>query len=82
MAGVNERVVGKCSICGGEVVVPVAFHSTEAPVPSCRKCGAVAHTTADLPVIPMKPGSLSRNWQPWNEEGWNSEEEEQNYYPD
>jgi len=57
---VNEQVIGRCSLCGGTVVVPVAFMSTVPPQPRCRDCGAVGAEPA-LPVIPMK-GRHSRRW--------------------
>lgn len=50
----NVRVIGRCSICGGRVVVPVIFWSVVPPVPQCEKCGAVA-AAPRLPVIPMEP---------------------------
>lgn len=49
----SVRVIGKCSLCGGRVVVPSAWWSINPPVPTCEKCGAVADTPG--PVIPMKP---------------------------
>lgn len=46
----SVRVIGKCSLCGGRVTVPIAWWSVVPPVPTCERCGAVADT-----VIPMKP---------------------------
>ena len=53
MAGINERVVGRCSICGGEVVIPTVFWSVVQPIPTCKSCGAVMRNQG--PVIPMVP---------------------------
>ena len=44
--------IGKCSVCGGKVVVPSVWYSTEEPVPTCKKCGAEKEN--DLPEIKMK----------------------------
>ena len=48
-----NKVIGKCSLCGGEVCVPKAWHGTHPPTPTCRQCHAVAEVAG--PVIPMKP---------------------------
>jgi len=49
----SVRVLGKCSICGGRVTVPLVWLGVIPPVPTCESCGAMAD--APGPVIPMKP---------------------------
>lgn len=56
MAGnLHNKVIGKCSQCGGPVSIPTVWHSVDRPVPQCEWCGAVASETEGLPVIPTKP---------------------------
>jgi len=43
------RVLGSCSLCGGDVTTPTTWSGTSPPEPTCRRCGAVAAK----PVIPM-----------------------------
>jgi len=50
----NDQVVGKCSICGGDVVLPFFYLSVKPPVPRCVICGAVAKQD-NRQVIPMEP---------------------------
>jgi hypothetical protein len=57
MASVNEKVIGRCGNCGGEVTVPLSFMSTMKPVPTCNQCGSTAKTAG--PVIPMNPRATS-----------------------
>ena len=63
--GYDTISVGKCSICGGIVVLPRVYWSVVAPVPRCSKCGAIEDVAKRLPTIPMKPakhlGKLKRN---------------------
>ena len=47
----NVRVIGKCSLCGGRVGVPVHWAGVRRPVPRCGSCGATAQ---DGPVIEME----------------------------
>ena len=49
----NYIVVGTCSLCGGDVVVPKFIWSVIKPIPTCRKCGAT-EAKKKLPVIDMK----------------------------
>lgn len=56
----NDKVVGKCGACGGEVTVPELWWGVNPPKPTCVRCGAVADTTARLPTLPMVPGSGGR----------------------
>jgi hypothetical protein len=51
----SNRVVGKCSLCGGVVTMPESWMSVDPPSPQCQKCHAVKDDTDGLPVIPMKP---------------------------
>lgn len=44
--------LGKCSICGGDVLVPTVYYSTIPPTPTCVKCGAIKDDSG--PTIPMK----------------------------
>lgn len=57
MAGINERVLGRCDHCGGEVTVPKTFMSTQQPVPKCCKCDR--EIAMGGPPIKMK-----RSWAP------------------
>lgn len=58
----NEQVIGRCSICGGDVVCHQgAWWGTIPPVPHCVSCGAVQDNRG--PVIPMRPaGTRTRVW--------------------
>lgn len=47
-----EYIVGACSICGGDVVVPAVYHGIHQPIPSCRQCGATKKD--DRKVIQME----------------------------
>ena len=49
----NETPMGRCSICGGVVTVPLIWGGVYPPVPRCRACGAVM-ARPQLPVIPME----------------------------
>lgn len=61
MAGVDDRIVGTCGNCGGEVCVPIAFHSTQQPTPRCTRCGSTPKVSG--PVIPMNPEPVrDKNW--------------------
>ena len=59
MPGINEHEVGRCSNCGGAVVLPESFMSVRKPVPTCERCGAQAIPRG--PVIPM--GKPSKGYQ-------------------
>ncbi len=64
--GTNVKILGRCSLCGGRVVVPNVFHSVIPPKPTCEKCGAVEAET-NLPIIPMKPrrAPWAKSIKPW-----------------
>lgn len=47
------RILGKCSICGGQVTVPSSWLGILPPTPTCQSCGAEAENPG--PVIPMRP---------------------------
>lgn len=53
LPGGNHRAIGRCSHCGGDVVVPLVWHGINPPVPTCTRCGATKRN--DLPVIDMDP---------------------------
>lgn len=38
----TDRIMGECSCCGGDVVVPLAWLGVHPPTPACRSCGATA----------------------------------------
>jgi hypothetical protein len=50
------HVIGRCSCCGGNVVVPVMWAGLVPPTPTCVKCGAKARQTY-LPVIETVPNN-------------------------
>jgi hypothetical protein len=52
-----NKIVGRCSICGGNVTLPDVWMGIHPPVPTCQSCGATKKS--DLPVIPMTP---PRRW--------------------
>jgi len=41
--------IGTCSMCGGQVEVPIVWSGVDTPSPRCTKCGAVA--VSKSPVI-------------------------------
>ena len=45
-----QKTIGKCSICGGAVQVPMAYFGI--PPATCSSCGAIKAN--DLPVISME----------------------------
>ena len=49
----NLRFLGRCSLCGGDVTVPVAWFGIVPPIPTCRSCGATA-ARPETPVVPME----------------------------
>lgn len=49
------HVVGRCSLCGGQVSVPVHWSGVHPPVPTCRSCGAKASPSDYLPKLDMVP---------------------------
>ena len=48
----NKQIIGTCSICGGDVTMPIIWYSIYPPRPTCNKCGAVA-ADERKPIIPM-----------------------------
>jgi len=49
----NDHIIGKCSLCGGDVVLPVVWSGIVPPTPRCRMCWAEAASPC-VPVIPMQ----------------------------
>lgn len=52
------KIIGKCSICGGNVIVPEFWHGIYPPIPKCDSCHAVKED--NLPIIPMRPATPKR----------------------
>lgn len=50
----NDKTIGKCSLCGGAVTVPAVWFGVVPPTPTCQKCGAISDENPG-PVIPMRP---------------------------
>ena len=50
----SDKVVGKCSNCGGVVTVPDIYHGIDQPSAECKSCGYVK-STKGLPEIDMTP---------------------------
>ena len=48
----NYTILGRCSICSGNVVVPNVWYGVVPPVPECQSCHAVQQD--DRPVIKME----------------------------
>ena len=49
----SHRIIGSCSLCGGQVGVPTIWHGVHPPEPQCLKCHAIAKQPG--PVIEMQP---------------------------
>ena len=47
------NAIGRCSICGGDVVIPVHWSAVVPSVPTCTSCGAVKRQR--LPTVEMEP---------------------------
>lgn len=58
----SQQVIGKCSICGGDVVAwQGVWHGVNPPPgPKCTNCGAVPKYSADGTTIPMVPAGGTR----------------------
>ena len=48
----NLVILGRCSICSGNVTVPETWMGTQPPVPTCSSCGAT-RADNDRSIIPM-----------------------------
>lgn len=48
-----HSVIGSCSLCGGDVVLPGEWGGLEPPTPTCRSCGA-RKAQPGRPEIPME----------------------------
>ena len=49
------QVIGKCSLCGGIVTVPMFWGGITPATPTCTKCGAVK----DLPTVEMTANEIT-----------------------
>jgi hypothetical protein len=53
----QTTTVGRCSICGGHVVVPNLWAGSVPPVPTCEICGAIEApydpAAKPLPILRM-----------------------------
>lgn len=47
----TTRTIGRCSICDGDVTVPMIWGGVQPARPSCDSCGAVQKNNA--PVVDM-----------------------------
>lgn len=65
-----DRVIGRCSICGGNVTFPDVWLGITPPKPVCIGCGAT-RIKDDLPTIPMRKHDPLGPfvWQINNDEG-------------
>lgn len=64
----NDTVIGKCSLCGGHVVIPGVWAGTVPPKPTCSSCGGTVEDRSALPVIPMTPRKTKQPSTPvWEE---------------
>ncbi len=67
----NVRVIGRCSVCGGRVVLPTNWLGIHPPLAYCEQCGATERSR--LPVIPMDPiPKTPKEPNPWTE-WWNNQ---------
>ena len=48
-----NNTIGRCSICGGDVVIPMHWSAVVPPVPTCTSCGATKRRR--LPTVEMEP---------------------------
>ena len=51
----SRKVIGICSLCRGNVIVPELWSGVPKVIPKCETCGAVPERMKSLPVIPMMP---------------------------
>lgn len=64
----SDKTIGKCSCCGGRVVIPTYYYSVNAPIPTCKSCGAEVDETEGLPVI--KTRQVKSNYEYSNNKYW------------
>ena len=55
-----DEIVGKCSRCGGAVVVPSPWMSVDPPPMVCRGCGATKEAHERMKTIDM--GNQPKEW--------------------
>lgn len=52
----TQRIIGKCSLCGGRVILETVQWIVGPPMPArCEACGASEDQTANMPTVPMRP---------------------------
>lgn len=49
----EQKPIGTCSLCGGDVCLPTVWWSVLRPMPACIKCDAVVDHRKTMPEIPM-----------------------------
>lgn len=47
----SNKIIGKCSLCNGNVVIPELWFGVQPPIATCQTCGGVEKNK--LPVIDM-----------------------------
>lgn len=52
----TQQIIGKCSLCGGRVILETVQWVAGPPMPArCERCGAYEDQTANMPTVPMRP---------------------------
>ena len=49
-----KKIIGKCSICNGDVMKDEVWLGVVEQHGECSKCGATENKSTNLPVIPME----------------------------
>lgn len=63
-------IIGKCSLCRGDVVCPDDWNSVTPPPIYCTRCGAVKDENGDaLPTIKMVDKNKESNFSQSNNSG-------------
>lgn len=58
----TKRLLGTCSLCGGDVTVPATWHGVFPPTAECTKCGAIpANSKPTVEMVP-NPGANRKTW--------------------
>lgn len=72
-----KRILGECSICGGDVTVPDIFWSVVPPTPTCEKCGAIPRGFRRvIPMVPRRDPYKEKKEYKWEyTKPWNSEDD-------
>lgn len=50
-------IIGRCSLCQGDVSMPLTWSGTVPPVPTCQSCGAVKDRRPVIEMIKLKKES-------------------------